>query len=97
MNWTDFRHAGNHVANETLDCAETCDVLAAALPYGEGDAVRPAFEEADVHVNVADILGKGASRARHRDQPRLDADLDALWDIQFFRLEHVAHLNRKSQ
>lgn len=69
-------------------------MLATALPDSKGDGVGLALVEADVHVNVADILGQRSAGPSDGDEARLDADLDALRDVQLFCLQHVAHLRK---
>jgi hypothetical protein len=67
-------------------------VLAAALPYGKGDLVVLALEQADVHVHMADIFGERRPGTLNGNDPRLDGNLDAVGDGELFGLENVAHL-----
>jgi hypothetical protein len=89
---TDLGYTGDHVVNQALYGAEAGDVLAAALPYCEGDLRGLALEEADVHVDMADVLGERSAGASHRNEARLDGHLDASRDLEFFGLEDVAHV-----
>lgn len=67
-------------------------MLATTLPYCEGDLVRLALHQPDVHINVSDILGQCAAGTLDRDKARLDLDGNPLGNVQFFGLEDVPHL-----
>lgn len=67
-------------------------MLATALPNGESDLVGLALDEANVHVDMADVLGECRPRARHLDETGLDFDSDTFRDLEFFGLEDVPHL-----
>lgn len=87
--------ASDHVVDETLDSAQASDVLASTLPYSEGDFVGGAFYEADIHVDMADVLGERSTGTSDTDQPRFHGDLDSFGDGEFFGLEDVPHLQRR--
>lgn len=67
-------------------------MLATALPNSKSDLVGLALDEANVHVDMADILGERRSWARHLDKAGLDFDSDTFRDLEFFGLEDVPHL-----
>lgn len=91
-----LRHTGDHVDDEGLDSPQARNVLAAALPYREGDLVGLALQQPDVHVDVADILVQGSAGTLDRDETGLDVDFNTLGNVELFGLEDVPHLKRSS-
>lgn len=83
---------GDHVENETLNCAQACDVFAAALPDCKSHLVCFALEEADVHVDMADVLGQRPPWSCDIDDAGFDGDIDALGNVELFVLDNVSHL-----
>lgn len=67
-------------------------MLASTLPYSQSDFCGFALEEADVHVDMADVLCQDASGTSDGDEAGLDGDFNALRDVEFFGLEYVPHL-----
>jgi len=93
-----LRDSLDEIQNEALDGPQASDVLATALPDGQKNLrVLLAFDELDVHVDMPNILLERPSRARDRDQARLDGNGDAVGDDEFFGLQNVAHLCATSQ
>ena len=94
---THLGYTSNHVLNETLDCTEASNVFPAALPYRQGDLVRFARNEPDVHVNVADILRQSPPRALDGDLSGFDGDLNSLREFELLGLENVLHLRPRDR
>jgi len=53
---TDLCDTSDHVFDERFDCSQAGDMLPPTLPDCEGDLVRLALDELNVHVNVSNIL-----------------------------------------
>ncbi len=64
-----------------------------SLPDCKGDLVL-ALDQADVHVDMANILCERSSRPSDYNNARLDRDSHTVWDLQFFGLQYVTHLPR---
>lgn len=83
----------DHVEDKGLDRSETCNMLAAALPYSKGHDVRfLCLDKPDVHIYMTDILVERPSRAGDSDETGLDANGDTLWYFKLFSFENVPHL-----
>lgn len=60
-------------------------MLPATLPDGEGDFRGTlGFYHPDVHVDVSDILDKGAFPTLDGDDTGLDGNLNTFGDVKFF-------------
>ena len=70
-------------------------MFTSTLPDRKSDFVgRLSLDQPDVHVNMTDIFGEGATGTCDADEARLDGNGDALGDVEFFSLEDVPHLAR---
>ena len=92
---TSEAHLGDtndHVVDQTPECPEDGDVLAATLPDRQGDTVDLALHQPDVDICVSEVLRQGTTGTGDGDEAGLDGDFNALWDLEFFGLENVPHL-----
>jgi hypothetical protein len=62
------------------------------LPNSESNLRRLALDEANVHVNMANIFRQSSTRTGDIDNAGLDGKVDAIWNLQFFSLQDVSHL-----
>lgn len=70
-------------------------MLAATLPYCEGDLILAALDKSNIHVDMADVLRQGSPWAGDGDEARFDGDSNVGGDYEFFGLEDVPHLCAK--
>jgi len=63
-----------------------------SLPDSQGNFCGLSLKDADVHIDVTDILREGSAGSSNRDQARLDRDFNTGRDFEFFCLEDVPHL-----
>lgn len=63
-----------------------------ALPNCESDLVGLALDQTDVHIHMANILRKSSPGPSDYDDSRLDGDCYTVWNLQFFSLEDITHL-----
>lgn len=66
-----------------------------SLPNCKSDLVALAFDQADVHVDMANVLCELPTRPGDHNNTRLDSDSHTFWDLQFFSFENVAHLQSR--
>ena len=64
----------------------------AALPDCESDLVGLCLDQTDVHIHMADGLGKCSPWSSDYDDTRLDGDCYTIGNLQFFSFEDIAHL-----
>lgn len=69
-------------------------MFASALPHCERNFVGLPFDQPDVHIDMANVFVERAAGALDGDEARLDSDLNALRDVEFFSLMDVPHLER---
>ena len=71
-------------------------MLPATLPDGESNLGTVLdFNQPDVHVDVSDILDELTPWTLDGDDTRLDVNVNALGDIEFFCRVDVPHLLRR--
>lgn len=70
-------------------------MLPATLPDRQGDSLGLALHQPDVDIGMPDVLLEGTSGTGNGDEARFDSDFNALWDLEFFGFENVAHLDRE--
>ena len=63
-----------------------------SLPNCKSDLVVLALNQADVHIDMANVLCERSPRPSDHNNARLDGDSHTVWDLQFFGFENVAHL-----
>jgi len=72
-------------------------MLASTLPHCKSNlAALLGLQHPDIHIDMTDILRKGASWAGDFDNAGLDFNSNTLGDLEFFSLEDVPHLYSKS-
>jgi len=86
-------NTSDHVVDQTPDSVEASDMLPASRPHCERDhCLLLALQDFDVHVDMSDVLGKSAAGSSDGDEARLDDNVNAGGDYEFFGLEDVPHL-----
>lgn len=83
---------GDHVVDQAADGAQASNMLPASLPHGQSNHSGLSLHHSDIHIDMADILGKSSTGASDADETRLDADLNVRGNFEFFGFEDVPHL-----